>query len=79
MRPQTGVLVEPPYVCWDRRRDRVRQNEERNPALGVYMVASVLRTHGHRLAIVDGKRTGVSVEQAAASTAHCPAPVGIAE
>jgi len=24
MRPQTVVFVEPPYVCWDRRMDRVR-------------------------------------------------------
>ena len=25
MRPRTVVFVEPPYVCWDRRRDRVRE------------------------------------------------------
>ena len=28
MRPQSVVFVEPPFVCWDRRMDRVRAGEE---------------------------------------------------
>ena len=31
VRPQTVVFVEPPYVCWDRQMDRVREGEEEIP------------------------------------------------
>src|SRR5205814_10327706 len=69
MRRATVVLVEPPYVCWDRRLDRVRQGEEEIPGIGTLVLATVLREQGHRVAIVDGKRTGTPVEQVARQVA----------
>jgi radical SAM superfamily enzyme YgiQ (UPF0313 family) len=78
MRPQRVVFVEPPYVCWDRRRDRVRQGEEEIPGLGTLVLAAVLRRDGHRVAIVDGKRTGTGIEEVAQRVARlAPDHVGI--
>ncbi len=78
MRRATVVLVEPPYVCWDRRRDRVRQGEEEIPGIGTLVLAAVLRKHGHRVAIVDGKRTGTPVEDVARQVAAlAPDHVGL--
>src|SRR5213593_861316 len=78
MRPQRVVLVEPPYVCWDRRRDRVRQGEEEIPGIGTLTLAAVLREHGHRVAIVDGKRTGTPVDEVARQVAaFAPDHVGL--
>jgi len=78
MRPQTVVFVEPPYVCWDRRMDRVREGEEEIPGIGTLVLAAVLREHGHRVHIVDGKRTGTPVEQVAQQVAAAaPDHVGI--
>lgn len=62
---QTVVLVEPPYVCWDRRMDRVRQGEEEIPGIGTLVLAAVLREAGHRVHVVDGKRTGTPVDEVA--------------
>jgi len=78
MRPQRIVFVEPPYVCWDRRRDRVREGEEEIPGIGTLTLAAVARQHGHQVHIVDGKRTGTPTEQVAESVArHAPDHVGI--
>src|SRR5256884_9037330 len=77
MRPRTVVFVEPPYVCWDRRRDRVREGEEEIPGIGTLTLAAVVRERGHRVRIVDGKRTGTPVEQVARQgAAPAPRPTG---
>ena len=78
MRPQTVVFVEPPYVCWDRRMDRVREGEEEIPGIGTLTLAAVARAAGHRVRLVDGKRTGTPVDDVArAVAAHDPDHVGI--
>jgi hypothetical protein len=78
MRPQTVVFVEPPYVCWDRRRDRVREGEEEIPGIGTLMLAAVVRRAGHQVHIVDGKRTGTPVDEVARKVARlAPDHVGI--
>ena len=75
---QTVVFVEPPYVCWDRRRDRVRQGEEEIPGIGTLTLAAVARRAGHRVHLVDGKRTGTPVEEVAQRVAGlAPDHVGI--
>ncbi len=72
------VFVEPPYVCWDRRRDRVREGEEEIPGIGTLTLAAMARARGHRVHIVDGKRTGTPVEEVARSVAAlAPDHVGI--
>jgi anaerobic magnesium-protoporphyrin IX monomethyl ester cyclase len=78
MRGSTVVLVEPPYVCWDRRRDRVREGEEEIPGIGTLTLAAVLRAAGHRVHLVDGKRTGTPPAAVAARVAALePDHVGI--
>lgn len=76
--PATVVFVEPPYVCWDRTRDRIRQGEEEMPGLGTLTLAAVVRAAGHRVHVVDGKRTGTPVDAVAARVAAlAPDHVGI--
>jgi radical SAM superfamily enzyme YgiQ (UPF0313 family) len=76
--PATVVFVEPPYVGWDRRRDRVRQGEEDMPGLGTLTLAAVVREQGHRVHVVDGKRTGTRADEVAARVAALsPDHVGI--
>lgn len=65
MRPATVVFVEPPYVCWDRRMDRVREGEEEMPGLGTLQLAAVVRRAGHHVHVVDGKRSGTDAGQVA--------------
>ena len=78
MRPQRVVFVEPPYVCWDRRRDRIREGEEEIPGIGTLTLAAVARQQGHEVHIVDGKRTGTPTEQVAETVARlAPDHVGI--
>jgi hypothetical protein len=78
MAARTIVFVEPPYVCWDRRMDRVREGEEEMPGVGTLVLAAVARERGHRAHIVDGKRTGTPVEEVARAIAtHDPDHVGI--
>ena len=78
MAGRTIVFVEPPYVCWDQRMDRVRQGEEEMPGVGTLVLAAVARERGHRAHVVDGKRTGTPVEEVArAVAAHAPDHVGI--
>jgi radical SAM superfamily enzyme YgiQ (UPF0313 family) len=75
---RTIVFVEPPYVCWDRHMDRVREGEEEMPGVGVLVLAAVARALGDRVHIVDGKRTGTAVDDVAAAIArHRPDHVGI--
>lgn len=62
MSARTVVFVEPPYVCWDRRMDRVRQGEEDIPGVGTLVLAAVARQAGHRVHVVDGKRSGTSID-----------------
>jgi radical SAM superfamily enzyme YgiQ (UPF0313 family) len=78
MRPATIVFVEPPYVCWDRARDRVREGEEEIPGIGTLVLAAVLREAGHAVHVVDGKRTGTPTDEVAARVAGlAPDHVGI--
>jgi anaerobic magnesium-protoporphyrin IX monomethyl ester cyclase len=78
VRPQTVVFVEPPYVCWDRHMDRVREGEEEIPGIGTLTLAAVARAAGHHVRLVDGKRTGTRVEDVARVVAACdPDHVGI--
>jgi radical SAM superfamily enzyme YgiQ (UPF0313 family) len=78
MSRRTVVFVEPPYVCWDRRRDRVREGEEEIPGIGTLTLAAVVRAEGHRVHIVDGKRAGTPVGEVAAAVARlAPDHVGI--
>jgi hypothetical protein len=78
MPPRSIVFVEPPYVCWDRRMDRVREGEEEMPGIGTLVLAAVARERGHGVAVVDGKRTGTPIEDVARSIAsHDPDHVGI--
>ncbi|MFN8544694.1 MAG: radical SAM protein [Candidatus Binatia bacterium] len=78
MSAATVVFVEPPYVCWDRARDRVRQGEEEIPGIGTLTLAAVVRAAGHRVHVVDGKRTGTSVDAVARRVAALgPDHVGI--
>src|SRR3989442_13937502 len=65
MRPRTVVFVEPPYVCWDRRMDRVREGEEDIPGIGTLVLAAVTRAAGHRVHGVDGKRSGTPLDEVA--------------
>ena len=43
--------------------DRVRQGEEDIPGIGTLVLAAVARAAGHRVHIVDGKRTGTPLEE----------------
>lgn len=63
--PRTIVFCEPPYVCWDRRRDRMRQGEETIPGLGMLMLAAVARQNGYRVHLDDAKAQGTPVEEVA--------------
>ncbi len=75
---QTIVFVEPPYVCWDRRMDRVREGEEEIPGIGTLVLAAVARQRGHTVYIVDGKRAGKPLDDVVASVvALRPDHVGI--
>ena len=74
----TVVFVEPPYVGWDRRMDRAREGEEAIPGTGVLVLAAVARRRGYRVAIVDGKRPGTTIDVVARQVvAHEPEHVAI--
>jgi anaerobic magnesium-protoporphyrin IX monomethyl ester cyclase len=78
MAERTIVFVEPPYVCWDRRMDRVREGEEEMPGVGTLVLAAVARARGHRASVVDGKRSGTPVDDVATAIARrAPDHVGI--
>jgi anaerobic magnesium-protoporphyrin IX monomethyl ester cyclase len=63
--PRTIVFCEPPYVCWDRSRDRVREGEETIPGFGVLMLAAVARERGYRVHLVDAKAQGTQPDDVA--------------
>src|SRR5688572_5906663 len=67
--PQRIVLLEPPYVFWDRAMDRIRQGEESVTGWGVLVLAAVAQRHGHEVAIVDAKGGGITLEEATARVA----------
>lgn len=78
MRRETIVFVEPPYVCWDRSMDRVREGEEDIPGLGTLTLAAIARERGHQVHVVDGKRTGTSIDDVAERVVRLqPTHVGI--
>jgi radical SAM superfamily enzyme YgiQ (UPF0313 family) len=58
--------------------DRVRQGEEEIPGIGTLVLAAVARAAGHRVHVVDGKRTGTAAEEVARRVAVLrPDHVGI--
>jgi anaerobic magnesium-protoporphyrin IX monomethyl ester cyclase len=59
---RTIVFCEPPYLFWDRGMDRLREGEDSIPGMGVLVLASVARTHGYRVHLVDAKLPGRSVD-----------------
>ena len=52
MRRATVVLVEPPYVCWDRRLDRVREGEEEIPGIGTLVLGRANERRAMRNTVV---------------------------
>ena len=60
------VLVEPPYVFWDRSMDRLRESEESIPGIGVLTLAAVARERGYDVAIVDAKGSRETLEDVTA-------------
>jgi radical SAM superfamily enzyme YgiQ (UPF0313 family) len=72
------VLLEPPYVFWDRAMDRIRDGEESVTGWGVLVLAAVARQHGYEVTIVDAKGGGVTLEDATRRvTALAPDVLGI--
>ncbi len=63
--PQRIVLLEPPYVFWDRTMDRIRDGEESVTGWGVLVLAAVAKRRGHEVAIVDAKGGGITLADAA--------------
>jgi hypothetical protein len=63
MQQRTLVLCEPPYLFWDRGRDRIRQGEETIPGMGMLMLAAVAQQRGYRVHLIDAKGQGVDVEE----------------
>lgn len=75
---QRIVLLEPPYVFWDRAMDRIREGEESVTGWGVLVLAAVAQRNGHEVAIVDAKGGGITLEEATARvTALRPDVLGI--
>jgi radical SAM superfamily enzyme YgiQ (UPF0313 family) len=62
--PQRIVLLEPPYVFWDRAMDRIRDGEESVTGWGVLVLAAVAKARGHEVEIVDAKGGGITLEEA---------------
>jgi len=58
------VLLEPPYVFWDRTMDKIRAGEESLTGWGVLVLAAVAQKRGHPVAIVDAKRGGMTLAEA---------------
>ena len=61
---QRIVLLEPPYVFWDRAMDRIRDGEESVTGWGVLVLAAVAKRRGHEVAIVDAKGGGSTLAEA---------------
>src|SRR5207244_7833929 len=45
--------------------DRVREGEEDIPGIGTLVLAAVTRAAGHRVHVVDGKRSGTALDEVA--------------
>jgi anaerobic magnesium-protoporphyrin IX monomethyl ester cyclase len=60
------VFVEPPYVFWDRRMDRLRQAEESIPGIGMLVMAAVARKKGYDVTVVDAKGGGETLPEVTA-------------
>jgi len=76
--PQRIVLLEPPYVFWDRAMDRIRDGEESVTGWGVLVLGAVAKQRGHEVAIVDAKGGGITLEEATARvTALAPDVLGV--
>jgi anaerobic magnesium-protoporphyrin IX monomethyl ester cyclase len=74
----TLVLLEPPYVFWDRTMDRIRDGEESVTGWGVLVLAAVARQHGWDVAIVDAKGGGITLAEATDQVIACrPDVLGI--
>jgi anaerobic magnesium-protoporphyrin IX monomethyl ester cyclase len=63
MAGRTLVLCEPPYLFWDRSRDRLRQGEETIPGMGMLMLAAVARQRGYRVHLIDAKGQGTALDE----------------
>jgi len=63
---RTIVFCEPPYLFWDRGRDRLRQGEETIPGMGVLMLAAVARQRGYRVHLLDAKAQGTALDDVCA-------------
>jgi radical SAM superfamily enzyme YgiQ (UPF0313 family) len=63
MGQRTLVLCEPPYLFWDRSRDRLRQSEETIPGMGMLMLAAVARQRGYRVQLIDAKGQGTPLDE----------------
>lgn len=75
---RTIVFCEPPYLFWDRRRDRLRQGEETIPGMGVLMLAAVARQQGWRPLLLDAKAQGTGLDDVCARiVAARPAYLGL--
>ncbi len=66
---QRIVLLEPPYVFWDRAMDHIRDGEESITGWGVLVLAAVAKRRGHEVAIVDAKGGGSTLAEATAQVA----------
>ena len=64
---RTIVLCEPPYVCWDRSLDRLRQGEETIPGMGMLMLAAVARQRGYDVHLIDAKGQGTPIDEVCSS------------
>lgn len=72
------VFVEPPYVFWDRRMDRLRESEESIPGIGMLILAAVARSRGYEVAIVDAKGSGETIPEVCGRiAARAPDVVGL--
>lgn len=67
--PQRIVLLEPPYVFWDRAMDHIRDGEESVTGWGVLVLAAVAKQRGHEVEIVDAKGGGSTLAEATAHVA----------
>ncbi len=61
--PPRIVLLEPPYVFWDRAMDRIREGEESVTGWGVLVLAAEAQRRGYAVTVVDAKGGGVTLDE----------------
>jgi len=61
-RGKTIVFCEPPFLFWDRDRDKLRQGEETIPGMGLLILAAVARQRGYDVHLVDAKAQGAAID-----------------